>query len=131
MPYSEFHLGYKQSVLAADELVLALHLPRRFSEHRSYQRKVGTRNAQAIAKICLAGLGKASDIRLAIGSMGATPLRLHKTEQILRGGPSTLLDARKALAAEVSPMDDIRSTAAYRLQVAGNLLEEFVEGLFA
>jgi CO/xanthine dehydrogenase FAD-binding subunit len=131
VPYGEFHTGYKQTVLEKDELVRAIALRPQFGDYFAYSRKVGTRNAQAIAKICLAGLGKANDIRLAVGSMGATPLRLHNTEQILRGGPSTVPEARKALAAEVSPMDDIRSTAAYRLQVAGNLLEEFVEGLFA
>jgi CO/xanthine dehydrogenase FAD-binding subunit len=131
VPYGEFHTGYKQTVLAKDEIVRAIALRPQFGDYYSYSRKVGTRNAQAIAKICLAGLGKATDIRLAIGSMGATPLRLRQTERILLGGPSTLAKARQALEAEVSPMDDIRSTAAYRLQVAGNLLEEFAEGLFA
>jgi CO/xanthine dehydrogenase FAD-binding subunit len=45
LPYSEFHLGYKRSMLEPDELVLALHLPRRFTKHAQYLRKVGTRKA--------------------------------------------------------------------------------------
>jgi CO/xanthine dehydrogenase FAD-binding subunit len=139
VPYSSFHTGYKQTVLAPDELVRAIALRPMFAKYRWYSRKVGTRNAQAIAKLCLAGVGKVSggrmeDVRLAIGSMGATPLRLRQTEEVLMGGghdAALLLRARKALEAEVAPMDDIRSSAAYRLHVAGNLMEELVEGLFA
>ncbi len=99
---------------------------------------MGTRNAQAIAKLCLAGLGKSADnkiedVRLAIGSMAVTPLRLRRTEETLLGrawSPALAGEARQALEAEVAPIDDIRSSAAYRLHVAGNLLQEFLEGLF-
>lgn len=139
VPYVEFHTGYKQTVLAADEIVSAIALRPQFAGHYSYSRKVGTRNAQAIAKLCLAGLGRVAgneieDVRLAIGSMAVTPLRLRRTEAVLLGGtpgPALIGKARKALEAEVAPIDDIRSSAAYRLHVAGNLLQEFVEGLFA
>ncbi len=55
IPYNAFHTGYKKNVLAPDELVLAIHLPRRFNSHRQYIRKVGTRRAMAIAKVALAG----------------------------------------------------------------------------
>jgi CO/xanthine dehydrogenase FAD-binding subunit len=139
MPYVEFHTGYKQNNLAADEIIRAIALQPRFAAYHSYTRKVGTRNAQAIAKLCLAGLGKISgdrieDVRLAIGSMAVTPVRLRRTEEILLGRPwSTALigEARQALETEVAPIDDIRSSALYRLHVAGNLLQEFLEGLFA
>jgi CO/xanthine dehydrogenase FAD-binding subunit len=139
IPYVEFHTGYKQTTLAADEIISAIALQPRFGDYYSYSRKVGTRNAQAIAKLCLAGLGRVSDnkiedVRLAIGSMAVTPLRLRRTEEVLLGqplGPELIREARQALEAEVAPIDDIRSSAAYRLQVAGNLLQEFLEGLFA
>jgi CO/xanthine dehydrogenase FAD-binding subunit len=139
IPYAEFHTGYKQTVLAADEIIAAIALQPRFNGYYSYSRKVGTRNAQAIAKLCLAGLGKVSgnkieDVRLAIGSMAVTPLRLKRTETVLLGqawSPTIPREARKAMETEVAPIDDIRSTAAYRLHVAGNLLQEFVEALFA
>jgi CO/xanthine dehydrogenase FAD-binding subunit len=139
LPYVEFHTGYKQNNLAADEIIRAIALQPRFAAYHSYTRKVGTRNAQAIAKLCLAGLGKISgnrieDVRLAIGSMAVTPVRLRKTEEILLGRPwsaALISEARQALEAEVAPIDDIRSTALYRLHVAGNLLQEFLEGLFA
>ena len=137
IPYSEFHTGYKQTVLRAEEIVGGIALRPRFRDYSSYSRKVGTRNAQAIAKLCLAGLGKVeagkiADIRLAIGSMAVTPLRLRQTEQALLGkaaSAAAIEEARQAMALEVAPIDDIRSSAAYRLQVAGNLLQEFVEGL--
>jgi CO/xanthine dehydrogenase FAD-binding subunit len=143
IPYLEFHTGYKQTGLAADEIISAIALRPRFADYHSYSRKVGTRNAQAIAKLCLAGLGKISankieDVRLAIGSMAVIPLRLKHTEEVLLDRPSSpalipalIREARQALEAEVAPIDDIRSSAAYRLHVAGNLLQEFLEGLFA
>jgi CO/xanthine dehydrogenase FAD-binding subunit len=139
VPYVEFHTGYKQTKLAVDEIIRAIALQPQFSGYHGYSRKVGTRNAQAIAKLCLAALGKISgnkieDARLAIGSMAVTPVRLRRTEQVLVGQPfsaALMSEARQAMEAEVAPIDDIRSSALYRLHVAGNLLQEFLEGLFA
>ena len=139
VPYVDFHTGYKQTRLAVDEIIAGIALRPQFASHYAYSRKVGTRNAQAIAKLCLAGLGKLADnkiedVRLAIGSMAVTPLRLRRTEETLLGRewtPALAGEARQAMEAEVAPIDDIRSSAAYRLHVAGNLLQEFLEGLFA
>ena len=139
IPYVDFHTGYKKHRLAVDEIVAAVVLQPRFADYYGYSRKVGTRNAQAIAKLCLAALGKVSDdkiedVRLAIGSMAVTPLRLRRTEETLLGrtwNHALVREARQALEAEVAPIDDLRSSAAYRLHVAGNLLQEFLEGLFA
>ncbi len=138
VPYGEFHTGYKQTRLAPDEIVSGIALEPRFAGYHAYSRKVGTRNAQAIAKLCLAGLGRVSnnkieDVRLAIGSMAVTPLRLRRTEEVLLSRawtPALAGEARQALETEVAPIDDIRSSAVYRLHVAGNLLQEFLEGLF-
>jgi CO/xanthine dehydrogenase FAD-binding subunit len=139
IPYGEFHTGYKQTRLAADEIITAIVLQPRFGDYHAYSRKVGTRNAQAIAKLCLAALGKISgnkiaEVRLAIGSMAVTPVRLRRTEEALLGKPyssALLREARQAMESEVAPIDDIRSSALYRLHVAGNLLQEFLGGLFA
>ncbi len=137
LPYADFHLGYKQSVLKPDELVLALHLPRRFASHRQYLRKVGTRKAMAITKVALAATailqeGRIAEVRLAAASLADRPLRLTATEAALLGNPlssQTKQAARKALLSEVKPIDDIRSTAEYRKQVAANLLDEFLQQL--
>jgi CO/xanthine dehydrogenase FAD-binding subunit len=110
VPYAQFHKGYKQMDLAADELLARIRLPRRFAGWRHYYRKVGTRRAQAISKVCFAGVKSGNDVRVALGSVAPVPLLLNGN-----------------LAAEISPIDDIRSTARYRMRVARNLLEEFLK----
>jgi CO/xanthine dehydrogenase FAD-binding subunit len=137
VPYTTFHTGYKKSVLAADELIRSVCLPRRFANYVSYSRKVGARNAQAISKVCLAALGCVdegviSDVRIAIGSVAPIPLRLPNTENAVKGkaiDSDLILAARTAAIAEIQPIDDIRSTAAYRAAVSGNLVVEFLKAL--
>lgn len=134
VPYSEFHTGYKRNVLDHDELLYAIHLPRRFAHHRQYLRKVGTRRAMAISKVALAGTalleqGVVREVRLGAASLAPYPTRLRQTEAVLLGQAltrETVLAARRALLAEAQPIDDIRSTADYRRRVAVNLLEEFL-----
>ena len=134
IPYRTFHTDYKKTKLAADELIRAICLPRQFAQYLSHTRKVGARNAQAISKVCIAALGRVAggvidDVRIAVGSVAPVPLRLAKTEQLVRGKlmePSLLALAKKVAAAEITPIDDIRSTAKYRAVVAGNLVEEFL-----
>jgi len=137
VPYAQFHTGYKRTVLEKDELVYAIHLPRRFAQHRQYLRKVGTRRAMAISKVALAATalvrdGSVGEIRVAAASLAAFPARLYRTEESLIGHvltPEIIQIARRALLAEVVPIDDIRSTAEYRKSVAANLLEEFLVSL--
>jgi len=137
MPYTAFHLGYKKTALQPGELVYSITVPRLWTGYRSYTRKVGTRNAQAISKIALAALvlvenEKISDIRIGAASLREMPMRCSATEKALRGQsvtPQAIQAARAALASEARPIDDIRSTAAYRAAVAGNLLEEFLQQL--
>jgi CO/xanthine dehydrogenase FAD-binding subunit len=139
LPYAEFHTGYKQTVLAADELLFAVHLPRRFAQHQQYLRKVGTRRAMAISKVALAGCalidqGTVCEIRLGAASVAAYPTRLYRTEEAICGrtiGPETIRAARAAASAEITPIDDIRSTSEYRRIVTVNLLKEFLSSLTA
>ncbi len=138
LPYDAFHTGYKQNVLAPDELVLALHLPRRIYTH-SYLRKVGARNAQAISKVALGAVanvvaGCIADCRIGLASVSHAPYRCVAAEAALNGsapGPETSARARAALLAEINPLDDIRSTGKYRAHVSANLLEEFLTELAA
>ena len=90
LPYHGFHTGYKKMLLAPDELLRAVRLPRRTKPWRQYYRKVGTRKAQAISKVCFAGAalvgsGTMRDIRIALGSIAPIVLRAVKTEDALRG----------------------------------------------
>lgn len=132
--YDEFHRGYKQMDLQPDELIARIVLPRGRSGWRDYFRKVGTRRAQAISKVCMAAAahvvdGGIADVRIAFGSVAPVPLRCVRTEAALRTrkvDESTIAVAREALRGEISPIDDIRSTAAYRRRVAANLLAEFL-----
>ncbi|NOT60716.1 MAG: xanthine dehydrogenase family protein subunit M [Acidobacteria bacterium] len=139
--YQDFHTGYKTTLMRNDELIRAIRLPRltlrTTAGWRQHSRKVGTRKAQAISKVCFAALAQRDstairDIRLAYGSVAPTPIRVTQTEAALRGrtlDATTIKAARVALAAELKPIDDVRSTAAYRAQVAANLLAEFLENL--
>jgi len=137
VPYSAFHTGYKRNVLLPDELLYAIHLPRRFARHASYLRKVGTRRAMAIAKVALGATallenGVVREIRLGAASLAPFPTRLWQTEAALLGQTvtrETMQSAHPALLAEIKPINDIRSTAEYRRQVAANLLDEFLLSL--
>jgi CO/xanthine dehydrogenase FAD-binding subunit len=137
LPYEGFHTGYKQTLMRPDELIKSIRMPRTpaaAGPWRQYYRKVGTRKAQAISKICFAGLAlldgeKIRDVRLALGSVAPTVVRCSRTEEVLKGrkvDASCVSDARASLGQEISPIDDIRSTSKYRLQVAMNVLEDFL-----
>jgi CO/xanthine dehydrogenase FAD-binding subunit len=134
VPYDGFHTGYKQMLLQPGELVARIRMPRRVERWIGYYRKVGTRRAQAISKVCFAGAarlegGQIADVRIALGSVAPTVMRCHQTEDVLKQDPTAITDARAALFREIAPIDDIRSTSNYRLRVAGNLLEEFLTTL--
>lgn len=134
--YQNFHTGYKQMLIRADELLASVRLPRTKAPLTHYYRKVGTRKAQAISKVCFAAVARMSgrqleDVRIALGSVAPIPIRCVKTEAALRGRllAQLLRAGRAALANEIAPIDDIRSTANYRLNVSLNLLEQFLSSL--
>ena len=139
IPYREFHTGYKQNAMTADELLYTIHLPRRFANHHQYLRKVGTRRAMAISKVALGATalmkdGAFEEIRVGAASLAPFPARLAKTEVALIGhalNSSLVETARNALLAEAQPIDDIRSNAQYRKYVGANLLEEFLGSLYS
>jgi CO/xanthine dehydrogenase FAD-binding subunit len=137
LPYQGFHTGYKQMQIGPDELLARIRLPRNTAGVVHYYRKVGTRKAQAISKVCFAAVGKMNgeqidDMRIVIGSVAPIVVRCVKTEAALRGqkrGDETIRKACVSFEQEISPIDDIRSTAKYRLQVAKNLLVDFLTKL--
>ena len=132
--YSKFHIAYKQMDIRPDELLRAILLPRKTKGLKHYYRKVGTRKVQAISKVCFAAVagvtdGKIDHVRIALGSVAPIPLRCFKTETAVSGQPlnsQTMAAAKQTLVDEISPIDDIRSTRDYRLQVSLNLLEDFL-----
>jgi xanthine dehydrogenase small subunit len=118
VPFSAFYIGYRQTVRRPDELIVAFEVDR--VRGRQWFRKVGTRAAQAISKVVMAGVFGESP-RVAIGSVGPTVLRLPQTEAAIAQRASRD-EIRQTLVSEIVPIDDIRSTAEYRRRVAGNLL---------
>ncbi|HEV3485562.1 MAG TPA: xanthine dehydrogenase family protein subunit M [Vicinamibacterales bacterium] len=135
--YRDFHTGYKKMDLGDDEIVARIRLPRGRSGWREEYRKVGTRRAQAISKVCFAAGAKMSanvieDVRIAFGSVAPTVVRCTHTEATLLGRPlgaGTSRSTLEALTADLSPINDLRSTARYRQRVAQNLLSDFLARL--
>ena len=135
--YDQFHTGYKAMQMRPDELLTKVHLPRRDHALKQYARKVGTRKAQAISKVCYNAAAQIDSsivrsIRIGLGSVAPVPLRCHKVEAVLTGQlltPALIAHAREVIAEEIKPIDDIRSTSQYRSLVTQNLLGEFLRSL--
>lgn len=134
VPYDRFHLGYKQMDLQPDELIGAIRLRRHREPALETYRKVGTRKAQAISKVCFAARLRlagdtVADVRIALGSVAPTVIRASRAEAALRGrslDARTIGSASDELAVDITPIDDLRSSAGYRGRVARNLLEQFL-----
>lgn len=130
---AEFWTGYRTTARRPDELVTAIRLPIVAGRELRF-RKIGTRRAQAISKVVMAlawtpsGAGW-TDVRLALGSVAATPVRAPRAESVLEGAEPTREvagAAMTALSAEIEPIDDVRSTADYRRAVAGRVLHRLI-----
>ena len=134
----DFIQGNRRTALAPDEIVLAVEIPCRSYENMTKMQscKIGGRKAQAIAKLSFAGICRVEEnvlceIRLAFGAVGLTVVRSRELEAKMRGLTLAELAAKKneilkEYAALLQPIDDQRSTAAYRRQVCLNLLEDFL-----
>ncbi len=135
LPLAAFYLGYRKTALAPDELLTAIHVPALPAGARERFRKVGTRRAQSIAKVAVAGRlelapdGTIARAGLALGSVGPTVVRLEALERELRGrapDAETARDAEARARAAVQPIDDLRSSADYRRHVVGRLVRSFL-----
>jgi xanthine dehydrogenase small subunit len=143
VPADAFWLAYRRTALAPDELVLRVRIPLATGRESRF-RKIGTRRAQAISKVVLAlswrdssgtqatnggAGGPWRDVRLALGSVADRPIRARGTEAVLEGAaptPETADAAAEALAGEIQPIDDVRSTADYRRVVAARSLHRMI-----
>ena len=137
VPAAEFWPAYRQTALAPDELLLRVLMPLATDREMRF-RKIGTRRAQSISKVVVAvawrspaipARGPWRDVRVALGSVAATPIRARATEAALEGQPPTPETADLAaetLAGELSPIDDVRSTAEYRRVVAARVVHRIV-----
>jgi CO/xanthine dehydrogenase FAD-binding subunit len=133
--FASLYAGYRRLAMAADELILSVEIPAPPRGAAMFFRKVGTRAAQSISKVVFAGLlhagrdGRPDVVRLAWGSVAPVPVRAPRAEAALlgvapsRSGAEAALDA---LAGDIAPIDDIRSDREYRMNVARNLLAQFL-----
>jgi xanthine dehydrogenase small subunit len=133
LPLEDLYVAYMQKAMQPDEVVeaIAVPLPSPTLQFRTY--KVSKRYDSDIASVCAAFAitverGMIVAARVAFGGMAATPQRASHTEAALTGQPwteTTRRTARTTLAADYTPLTDMRASAAYRMQVAQNLLERF------
>lgn len=138
VPMSEYQTGYKKSLKAPDEAIVAFEIdvPARYSW---YWRKVGTRRAQAISKVALAGIavieaGRVTRVGLGMASVAPVTALLAKTRQLLLGTPIADIagpDLDAAVLGDIAPIDDVRSTREYRAHCARILVKDFVRQLGA
>ncbi|HSF17924.1 MAG TPA: FAD binding domain-containing protein [Vicinamibacteria bacterium] len=135
MAIRDVFTGVKRTALESGELIESVELPFHRSPSRELFRKVGTRKASAISKTVAAGLlwlrrdGRIRALRFALGSMAVTAKRLETVESFLQGQKPTrraVDEALSLLERDVDPIDDLRSTARYRLEVSRNLLRGFL-----
>lgn len=126
IPYQEFHKGYKKMDLKPGELIQSILLPQESADTADGEFiKIGARAAQAISKVSFAGLQNPRQVCLALGAVAPYPIRLTKTEMALAAG-ADLAQVERVFHQEISPIDDIRSTAAYRREVAWRLVSNFL-----
>jgi xanthine dehydrogenase small subunit len=132
LPYHQFCTGYRKTLLAADELITAVHVPVPSPWVRLRWRKVGTRRAQSISKVMgAAAIHMDGDTIaravVALSAVAERPIRIAAVEAAVAGLPlaQAAEAARAAMAGAISPISDLRSSKDYRLQVAENLVARF------
>jgi len=138
VPFDSFYFGYKRMDLHQDEILATVEVPPLPYTARLFWRSVGTRRAQSVTKLSLAGAvgingeGWIEHARLAAGAVAPTVVRLPLTERSLIGHRLTqdFIEQTRMLAeSEISPIDDLRGSAHYRRKVFGNLVQRFLTEL--
>ena len=129
----DLYTGYRRNVMAADEVLAWIKVPRPTAQELSRVYKVSKRFEDDISAVCLALRlelqdGLVTGASIGVGGVAATPVRARQTEAALRGQAwtaETVRHAMQVMQAEFSPISDMRASAAYRRTVLGHLLERF------
>jgi xanthine dehydrogenase small subunit len=133
MPLEDLYTGYRKNVMAPDEVLSWIKVPKAEPVERSRVYKISKRFEDDISAVCLALNihivdGVVHKASIGVGGVAATPVRARKTEAALVGQPwnlSTLKQVQQTLRSEFSPISDMRASAAYRTEVLGNLLQRY------
>jgi carbon-monoxide dehydrogenase small subunit/xanthine dehydrogenase small subunit len=137
VPLEAFVTGYRQTVRRPTELIVAVRVPLPAPGTRQAFFKAGTRRAQSIARASVAGAarvdaaGTLRSVRLAAGSVAPMPVLLIETMRLLEGrslGAELIKEAEQRAAAEITPIEDVRSNVEYRRFVTGRLVAKFLRG---
>jgi CO/xanthine dehydrogenase FAD-binding subunit len=136
---SDLQTGYKKSTRAADEIIVAVELALPPAGSPWYWRKVGARRAQAISKVALAGIvvvegGKATRLGLGMVSVAPVTARMPATRALALSKALAEISGEeidRAVDADVTPIDDVRSTQEYRRHVARGLTRDWLRQLGA
>ncbi|WP_091999296.1 xanthine dehydrogenase small subunit [Polaromonas sp. OV174] len=133
MPLEQLYTGYRKNVMATDEVLAWIKVPKATPKEQLRVYKISKRYDDDISAVCLAinlqvDQGLVTQASIGAGGVAATPVRARKTQAALLGQPwsqATVQQAMGTLRAEFSPISDMRASAAYRLQVLGNLLQRY------
>ena len=133
LPLEDLYTGYRQNVMAADELLVRIVVPRPSAQEQLRAYKISKRFDDDISAVCLVlnldiADGTVQRARIGAGGVAATPARARQTEAALVGQPWTEATAQRAAAvlqAEFSPISDMRASGAYRRAVLGSLLQRY------
>jgi xanthine dehydrogenase small subunit len=123
VPLAQYYVGYRKTVRRADELIVRIEVDVPAGAQRF--EKVGTRAAQAISKVVMAAIGH----RVAFGSVAPTIVRAHNLEAYVAAGGRDIAEAQRLVVQDVTPIDDVRSSAEYRRRVVANLVAAWLGGL--
>lgn len=137
IPFASLQTGYKKSTRAGDEVIVAVELALPPEGSPWAWRKVGTRRAQAISKVAFAAVAvldgtRVTRVGFGMASVAPVTATLPSVRALLASRPVPAVDAAAldaAVDADVTPIDDIRSTATYRRHVAKALVRGFVASL--
>ena len=133
LPLEQLYTGYRQNVMAPDEVLAWIKVPLPVASELSRIYKISKRFEDDISAVCL-GLqlhledGVVRQASIGVGGVAATPVRALRTQAALRGQPwsqATVHGAMATLRSEFAPISDMRASAAYRTEVLGNLLQRF------
>ncbi len=133
MPLEALYTGYRQNVMAADELLAWVKVPLPVDGETMRVYKISKRFDDDISALCLAvnlrlEAGQVVHASIGVGGVAATPVRARRAEAVLTGGQWSAELARQAadaLRSEFQPISDMRASAAYRTEVLGNLMHRF------
>jgi xanthine dehydrogenase small subunit len=133
MPLEALYTGYRKNVMAPDEVLAWVKVPKPQPREAMKVYKISKRYDDDISAVCLAinlqlENGIVVSASIGAGGVAATPVRATQTEAALTGRPwtqATIQHAITTLRAEFSPISDMRASAAYRSQVLGNLLQRY------